>query len=320
MLIGHGNIGSVLRERLLGLGHKVPFVVRSGGLYNDLEHRVGEKEEYKSYIGEVDAVCIAIKTTDDGKAAYGYMLSALKHGIPVVTSEKGALSNFPNELEPYIGRIGYSSTVGGNSEILQYGKQKMNGRVDGIHAIINGSLNYIFDELSKKGKNLYEVIKEAKRLGYTEPGAETPLEVINVEEIDASMKIPILFKTLGLGIIKASDIHRSYIDELDLKELVIQARKRRYIVSVTKEYKKEDVIAESVDYINGWFISAGFKNTRDNPLFRQLMVNGTHNSILLYRETNENGGYSIIGKTEGPGAGPIPTTTAMIIDLQKLLK
>ena len=322
MLIGAGGIGSVLHSRLKELHYEVPYVVRSSGIYPNLslESKISVREEYPKYLINVDAVCITAPPLDDGLVAYHIMKKILENRMPVVTCEKGALANFFQELEGNLDRIGYSATVGGNSGILQYAKERMNPKVEGIHAIINGTLNYILDELSQ-GKDLGKVVEEAKRLGYAEPGPDGPLDVINKETShDVAMKIAILFNTLDLGRIKASDINTVKIDEQDLKILVSEAKNRRYIVSITRGYEKEDVIAGSVDYNNGWFISAGFKNPHKNTLFLQLEFNGINNSLLIYERKDGNRDYKISGIVSGSGAGPIPTTTAMLMDLQKLLK
>lgn len=320
MLIGMGNIGKELQRRLVStkLNHFFPlYSVKNDGLYSYLGTKVGEKEEYANYIDKIDAVCLAIPTADDGKIALDYITTVLKSGKPVVTCEKGALSNFFEELEPNLKMIGHSASVGGGTRLLQYTKQRMNSEVEQIHAIINGTLNYVFEEVSR-GRSLGEVVLEAKKLGYAEPGAETPLDVINMEaHSDLPMKTAILFNVLELGKLKAKDFKCNKMDDEDLRRLVRESRKRRYIVSISRECPQEDIIGGFTQYINGWYIVAGFKKINENPLFMQLAVSGVNNSLLMYE-----GKYGINGtyRLSGQGAGAGPTTTAMLLDLEQLLR
>ena len=318
-LVGLGNVGKELHRRLKLKNHDVYFTVNNHGVYDRLGNKMDEKDGYLNCSKQVDVICLAIPTLDDGKTAFDYMNHAFNNGKLVVTCEKGALSNYFKDLENNMGHLGYSATVGGGTRLLQYGQQRMNSEVVEIHAIINGTLNFVFDQVSK-GRSLGEVIREAKKLGYAEPGAESTLDVINTEaNSDVPMKTAILFNMFGLGEVSANELKKrtKTLTEDNMRTLIKESQNRRYIVSITREDSEENKIGGFKKEVNDWQISAGFKNITENPLYMQLAVSGVNNSLLICDGKDSiNGNYRI----SGPGAGAEPTTTAMLLDLENLLK
>jgi homoserine dehydrogenase len=315
-IIGYGRIGKEVKKRVLERGWEISLIVDTSGIYNSEEKKINELKNWQEEFEKQnsDVVLVAIPTLDDGKTAYCYIKRLVEMEIPVVTTEKGALSNYFQELKPYLGMIGYTATVGGGTRMLHWLKERVTFQTKEIHLIINGTLNYIFDGLSK-GRTLDEVVEEAKKLGYAEPGAETPLEVINTEACkDIPMKIAVVLNICGFGEVRARDIKVQRINELYLKKLIREATFRRYIVSITKEENEEDVIGGFKFRINQWWISGGFKNRTQNPLFFQLVPPGVNNAALVY---GSDGVYILTG----PGAGATPTVMGAVMrDIDELLK
>lgn len=318
-IIGKGKIGSEIYRKTHSLNWDTKFILDVGGIYKNLEEKIDNFENYKDYCKDLDVVFLAIPTLDDGKTAFDYIDFLLKENIPVITCEKGALSNYFSELEKKLDKIGYSATVGGGTRLLRYLEERINPEIEQMHAVVNGTLNYIFDEISR-GRSLGEVVEETKKLGYTEPGAESPLDVINKESTeDVPMKSSILFNICKLTqrYMKAKEVIPHKLGELELKRLIKESNNRRYIVSISRENDEEDTIGGFKHKIGDWIISAGFKNIRENPLFLRLVPNGVNNSVLVY-----DGKYGIDGTymLSGQGAGVCPTTSSMIKDAIKLHK
>jgi len=321
-IIGIGNIGSELYKRVKSKNWDVSAVVDYDGVYADItkQTKLGDAGNLRP-LDKSGLVFLAIPTLDDGETAFKYIRQCLQEQIPVVTCEKGALSNHFSELERDIsqGRIGYSVTVGGGSRLLRYLAERRGPQVRELHAVVNGTLNYIFDGLSR-GRSLGEVIEEAKRLGYAEPGAVNPIEVINKEAIkDVPMKTAILFNLFNPNgkKLNARDIVTNKIMDSEIRALEREAQERRYIVSITKtEDREENVIWGFKHQVGDWYISAGFKHIRDNPLFRKLIPSGVDNALLISEgDFGRDGTYVI----SGPGAGAGPTTNSMIIDAERIL-
>ena len=325
-IIGAGNIGSELFKRVKQLRWDVLFVLKSDGVYKNLTEKVDvgnyQKYIYQKYIrtGVLDAVFLAIPTLDDGKVAFDYLSFYLPHNIPVITCEKGALSNYFSELEKWLDNIGYGATVGGGTRLLMYAKEMISNNTLEIHAVINGTLNYIFDEISR-GRTLGEVTSEAKRMGYAEPGAEDPLDIINRESVeDVPMKTAILFNVCSFSseVIKGKEIVARKIKERDLKKLIRESCKRRFVVSIRKGNKNQnDNIGGFSHEVGEWTISGGFIDITANSTFRELVPHGVNNAIIICE-----GKYRVDGiyRLSGQGAGAGPTVSSMIKDVFCLVK
>ncbi len=322
-IIGKGNIGSEVYHKCTSRGWNVNWVSDSKGIYSNLsrERKLAEPRSYVSYLKGLDVLFLAIPTLDNGETAFQYMTSSLSAGVPVVTCEKGALSNYFSELEKAVKnqRIGYSATVGGGSRLLGYLQERVGPQVQEVHAVVNGTLNYIFGGLSK-GRSLGEVVEETKKLGYAEPDAKHPLEVINKEATgDVPMKASILFNISNLSPerMRAIDVAVQKIELNQLRRLVKEASNRRYIVSITRdENNEEDTIWGFKHQVGELYISAGFKHIEDNPLFRELIPTGVNNAVLTSEgEFGKDGSYVLTG----PGAGAGPTALSMIIDAERIV-
>ncbi len=262
-------------------------------------------------------------TVDDGSTAFKYIKSFVQKNIPIVTCEKGALSNYFTSLERYLGKIGYSATVGGGSRMLPYAQERMNPAVTEVHAVVNGTLNYIFDGVSN-GRSLDEVVEEAKRLGYAEPGATDILAIINGEAVgDVPKKTAILSYSLGLT--KQPFLGKKFQEacgalcEADLMKVVQQSKIRRYIVSIAKEKgRDEDIIGGfKFNLDSGWYVSVGFKNIEENPIYSALISPGVNNALMTCEGKNGVYGTPVVG---GQGAGAGPTANSMMIDARNLLR
>jgi len=168
-----------------------------------------------------------------------------------------------------------------------------------MHAIVNETLNYVFDEIAK-GTSFDQAIEQAKKLGYAEPGANNPIEILNQEATgDVPMKAVILCNIAGFSPIRAKDIETQEINEQQLQQIIKE--NRRYIVSITKE--KQEHIGGFTHQIEDYILSAGF---RIPP--KQLILSGVDNALLINDKF-----------VTGPGAGPDPTTEAMLKDAEELI-
>ncbi len=321
--IGAGRIGRRLCQRIVAKGWMVPVIVTRSGVFRyydiGLTEKIDAQWRWLDYF-DVDAACLVISTEDDGTIALNYMKSLLGRNIPVVTSEKGALGNYFPELEKWLAKIGYNASVGGGTKMLEWAKKRVDAEVEEVYAVVNGTLNYGFDEMSR-ARTVYEVFGETKTLGYAEPGPATPLEIINKESCgDVPMKVAILFNhcfaRYAGQYIRAGDITPQAISEADLNRLIREAAKRRYIVSITKREPEEDTIGGFTHKIGDWIISGGFKDKNENPLFLRLVPSGVNNSLLICKGKHGKDGTPCLS---GEGAGVDPTTSTMMEDVIELI-
>ena len=327
VIIGLGLIGKALKAKVEKVpGWEIQQIIEKDKILSGSGEEIGsynpESPDLEKLIPKgCDLVFLAIPTFDKGQVAYRNIKYAVERGIPVVTCEKGGLSYNWSDLEKFIGLIGYSATVGGGTRLLPYLKQRLHGRDDVVvHAVVNGTLNYIFDEMAHAGRSYGEAVEEAQRLGYAEPGATDYLQVLNGEIKDTVMKTAILFNVCmkKSKAMRPDDVSLKLLEKDDLARLIKESKNRRYIVSFLPpgSQQENDIIGGFEHESDGWKISAGFQAIDSNPLFLNWLPRGVNNSVLTYEgEFGEDGIYTLYG----PGAGAKPTTSSMIRDAKILL-
>lgn len=309
-LVGHGRVGQELRQRIERSKGTLVFVKTRSGL----ELPGGNNAADDDY-PPVDLVYLAIPTADDGRAAKEYVKKFRSAGAVVVTCEKGALSEYYRELAPDLEHIGLSATVGGGTRMLGYLRERVGPRTQEVHAVINGTLNFIMDGIAS-GRTMGQMVAESTLLGYAEPGDGNILRVINGEACgDLPKKAAIIFNhCIGETPIKASKIKTKQLREADLDELERHAKRWRYIVSflrIDKGSAKTPAPGGFIYQADGWEISGGFRDIDESPLFVHLIPHGVDNAVLISEGPRAaDGQYTV----SGPGAGPAPTVASMLLD------
>lgn len=101
--------------------------------------------------------------------AKDFVLGALEHNKDVVTANKALLAAHGAELFRTADRQGrkihFEGSVGGGIPIIQslYGGLA-SARIREIHAIINGTSNYILTQMGEHGRSFDSVLREAQKL------------------------------------------------------------------------------------------------------------------------------------------------------------
>lgn len=294
-IIGAGTIGKEIIRQALRKKWEVVFIVERGGVKD------GDGKEVSitlttAILQLADVIFLAIPSTDDGDLALGYIKSAIEADRPIVTCEKGALSNNFAELKPHLSEIGYSASVGGGTRMLKFLLQHLSPETEQISLIINGTLNFVCAEVSK-GRVLEEVVKEARERGFTEPGALSAEEVIIAELLgDMRKKVAIITNILELSqdILKYSDIPTPP----SIEGLINELSGKRFVATWER-------------IPDGWRNELKLiKIDSDSP----FNVGGGNNVAVI--DNGPAGTYTLTG----PGAGAKPTAQAMILDAIELLK
>ena len=131
--------------------------------------------------------------------AYEFVRAAMEAGKNIVTSNKALVATFYDELIPLAEEKGLqfrcTAAVGGGigwlSEVERSRRAQTMSRVGGI---MNGTCNYILDNMTRLGLGYDEALKQAQALGYAEANPTT-----DVEGIDTWHKI-ILSSNIAFGI------------------------------------------------------------------------------------------------------------------------
>ena len=312
-IVGAGAIAKHLANRLTVMGVDVVFMFGRNS-----------QKIFENFLDDVnlDAVFIAISTLDKGEAARDYILKCAERDIQVITCEKGSLGYHSDVVHlSKIGKLGYSATVGGGTRMLKYlrGRRQIKGTVE-IHAVLNGTLNFVFDEMRGNGRSLGEACEEASRLGYAEPGATDPLSLINGELKDVLMKTCVLFNTsLSDKVIITPDGLGSFEQTAEDLEIMSETGgDLRLVISFSnhRTMKEYSCVGNSfsLNSADGWSITGAFRDIpKSSQAFSWLPV-GVGNAIhLIEGDLGHGGKYTLLG----PGAGHEPTTSAMIADFEE---
>ena len=337
-LIGPGNVGKeVLRQidqphvaERLGISQLPEFIMRSTGIYD----AYGNRTEHSS-LAEIedfpDVTFIATPSMEGKEEVLGYVEHIMERGKIAVTAEKGTIANHYTRLRDIsdnFAHLGINATVGGGTRLIEVLKRYCTDRdnITQLHLVLNGTLSSIMSLIAPPdglGMSLGQSVHQSVQLGYAEPGASTPYDVIKGEaEGDIPKKTAILFNALNLGEGEVLD-WRSLRFELTgdvIARAVEEARVRRFIVSmyspmyVSKMAKcpEDDIIGGFTAEFSDWLLVGGFRHLDRNPLFSHLSkITGPGNGFVIGLGPDETDGvYSLVG----PGAGVRPTANTMIDD------
>ena len=135
---------------------------------------------------------IVVEVMGGVEPAKSFVLSALRAGKSVVTSNKELFCKYSHELEKAAkknncGLYYEASCVGGVPVIRSLLDNLQGNKILSIMGIINGTTNFILTRMTEKGASYREVLKEAQLLGYAEADSTA-----DVEGYDAAYKLSIL--------------------------------------------------------------------------------------------------------------------------------
>ena len=129
---------------------------------------------------------------ETGEPGMTYIKSALESGIHVITSNKGPVMLAYNKLNKlaaeYGVQLGVGCTSGGALPTVNGGLVDMAGsEILSIEGVLNGTTNFILDEMEQKGSSYHDALKRAVKLGIAETDP-----TLDVEGWDTAGKLLIL--------------------------------------------------------------------------------------------------------------------------------
>ena len=247
----------------------------------------------------IDVVIEVMGGIDDAKS---YILQALKSGKHVVTANKDLMALHGAELlataKDNKTDLFYEASVAGGIPILRSIVEGLSSDlITKVMGIVNGTTNFILTKMSDEGRAYNDVLKEAQQLGFAEADPTS-----DVEGLDAARKMTIL-ATLGfstkveLGDVKVKGI--TSITEEDIEYSKSLGYTIKLIGLAKRDGEKLEVTVEPTLLPN------------THPL---AAVQNEYNAVYVYGEA--------VGETMfyGPGAGSLPTATAVVSDLVAVMQ
>lgn len=311
-LLGAGNVGSqaarilvednaVLEKRIGAPVELIGIAVRDT---NASRHWNADPSLYTTDAESlIDAADVVIELTGGIEPARTRILRALKAGKSVVSGNKALLAKHGVELQAAADESGaqlsYEAAVAGAIPILRPLRDSLAGdRVTRVLGIMNGTTNYILDQMDTTGASFADALAEAQKLGYAEADPTA-----DVEGHDAASKAAIVASLAFHSDFTIDDVHTEGITSITADD-VAAADADGYVIKLLAICERE---------------GEDGANIRVNPTLipRQHPLAGVHGAFNAVFVEAENAGELMF---YGPGAGGAPTASAVLGDFVSLAR
>ena len=146
--------------------------------------------------------------------AFEFVRDAILAGKNIVTSNKALVATFYDELLPLVKEKGVlfrctAAVGGGIGWLSELERSRRAQDIYKVGGIMNGTCNYILDNMTRLGLGYDEALKQAQALGYAEANPST-----DVEGTDTWHKV-ILSANIAFGVsLERSDVPAAGIDKI----------------------------------------------------------------------------------------------------------
>ena len=245
-------------------------------------------------------VQVVVEVMGGEEPAGKYLKEAISRGKHVVTANKELMAKAGPDLMELASGEGvnllFEASVGGGIPVVgSLMKDLLANKIRSIHAIINGTTNYILTRMAKDGMAFDEALKEAQELGYAESDPTN-----DIEGIDAAYKLAILATLAFHTRVYPQDIYTEGISQLKTQDF-------RHALELGYAIKLLAIAREE----------CGALELRVHPALVPLHhllanVNGAYNAVEVEG--------SLVGRVvlHGQGAGRNPTTSAVLGDVVEI--
>ncbi len=116
--------------------------------------------------------------------AYEFVRAAMEAGKNIVTSNKALVATFYDELIPLAQEKGLcfrctAAVGGGISWLSELERTRRTQTVEQVGGIMNGTCNYILDNMTRQGLTYEDALSQAQKLGYAEANPSTDVDGID---------------------------------------------------------------------------------------------------------------------------------------------
>ena len=314
-VVGLGQIGSYLLNELntkrkdieLKTGKKINVVaVSARNINKKRQFKIDKKIFFTNPLEifvkkKIDILFEAIGQSDG--ISKKIVETALKNKIHVITPNKALISKHGNDLaklsEKNNVNLEFEASVAGGIPILRSIKEGLaTNKISKVYGILNGTSNYILSEMENSNQNFSEVLKKAQKLGYAEPGNPK----LDLNGFDAFAKVRILSALAFHSKISKYKCLMEGIEKIELKDIKIANQLDLRVKLLGISELKNNQLFETV---HPCLVSK--KSYIGN-------VNGVMNAVII---EGRPVGESIL---QGEGAGPGPTSSALLSDLLSILR
>ena len=230
------------------------------------------------------------------------VFSALRNKKHVITANKALMAKYGDQLAALAEKnrvnLEYEASVAGGIPIIRSIKEGLiANKINKIYGILNGTTNFILSSMESSRKNFYEVLDNAKKLGFAE---SNPVSDLNGS--DSAAKLRILSSIAFNTNISKNKILTEGIQNINLTD-ILYAKKFGYKIKLLSI--SEIKMNKLIERVHPCLIS------NDSFLAN---INGVLNAIVIDAMPV---GQSVL---QGEGAGAGPTSSALISDLCSILR
>jgi len=247
----------------------------------------------------IDVVVEVMGGVEDAR---NYILEALQAKKHVVTANKDLIALHGPELEQTAKDNGcdlfYEASVGGGIPLLRgLSDGLVSDRIHQVMGIVNGTTNYILTKMDQEGQSYEDALQKAQELGFAEADPTA-----DVDGLDAARKMVILARLSFFTNVELEDVDVEGIANVSLTDIEYGKKLDLTMKLIGFATRHENQIEVSVQPT---FLA------KTHPL---AAVNDEYNAVYVSGEA--------VGETMfyGPGAGSLPTATAVMSDVVATIK
>ncbi|MBQ3425985.1 MAG: homoserine dehydrogenase [Clostridia bacterium] len=305
-IMGYGTVGSGVYDIIRINAAKL---TKSAGEDIDLKYILDirefddhpEKELFTKDVNDIindDEVSVVAEVMGGLHPAYEFTKSLLMAGKNVVTSNKELVATYGSELIATAKENGvnylFEASVGGGIPVLRpLACCLAANNIKKIAGILNGTTNYILYQMITNSKSFDMALKDAQANGYAErnPAAD-------IEGYDACRKIAILASLASGFEVDYSEISTEGITNITLDDVKC-ARELDAVIKLIG-YAEFFENGKIYAHVAPMMIKNGSMLSGVDDVFNAVLINGDAvGDVMFY----------------GPGAGKLPTASAVVADI-----
>ena len=243
---------------------------------------------------------IIIEVVGGETEAFEYIKEAISKRKHIVTANKEVISKHGLELFALASKhkvdIRYEASVGGGIPLIApFKRDLLANNISAIHAIINGTTNYILTRMTKDGLDFATALRQAQELGYAEANPAN-----DIDGVDAAYKLAILATLAFRTEIRPDDIYYEGISRLTARDFRY-AKELGYAIKLLAIAKKEK---QSIQVrVHPAFVPEDLLLANVDGVFNAIQVEGDLVGRVIFY---------------GRGAGSSPTASAVVADVIQL--
>lgn len=309
-LLGYGTIGSgvaeVLRVNEASITKRTgePIEVKYILDLRDFPGDINEEKIVHEYevIEKDPEISVVVEMMGGVEPAYTFCKKALEAGKSVATSNKALVIKHGAELialakENNLNFM-FEASVGGGIPIIRPLISCLTAEVvEEITGILNGTTNYMMYEMTEKGCEFDEVLKEAQAKGYAEADPTA-----DIEGHDACRKIAILTSMICGKQVDFEQIHCEGITKISATDIRYAKAMGRKIKLLASSWLKDGKYTAMVSPV---MVAA------EHPLYN---VDDVFNAVFVHGNMLDDAMFY------GRGAGALPTASAVVADIVDIVK